>query len=493
MRADALELLAHEWEPEAPPPLHKWRAPALTDEHALYCIGADPAVVERVTGWLRAHLQRRLIFLEPRGPVLAHWMRLNGPWLRDPQVELHFLPKRPDSAFWARENPFQKIAVAALPSVAPHRAFRRALQEHTLREHMLFVNRLQGARLWRHTLRNLAHFSRSFLVNNMRDRYRGMPAVIVGAGPSLERDLDVLRQLSSRALILAGGSAIRALSAHGIAPHFALALDPNEEEIARVVSQFPTPLLYATRLHPEVLNRWRGPLGYIRAGMGGMPEAWCEARLGLTCPPLHLHPESYSVTPVAVELAAFFGCSSATLVGVDLAYTGGRRYAAGVEGPESREPMLLTSRDVYGNPIQTSLQWDLESRALTAAARRLPLFNASRGLAIPAVPHRPLAIQDFPATWTFPPLDPPMPPLDTDSLTRAWRAGVERITAHLKVLASDAPLGQKALAEVELEEEELYGPIFSEYHHLLPPLMKQTGAQHWELLLELLESAGYEK
>lgn len=489
MRADAVELLAGAWEPEAPPPLHAWRVAPLHDEQALYCIGSDPAVVDAVAGWLRAKPERRLIFLEPRGSVWAHWIRLNGPWLRDPQVELHVLAERPDSALWARENPFQKIGVTVLPSVPPHRTFCRALREHTLREHFLFVNRLQGARLWRHALQNIAHFSRSFLVNNMADRYRGIPAVIVGAGPSLERDLETLRQLSSRALIVAGGSAIRALSAHGIAPHFALALDPNEEEITRVVSQFPVPLLYATRLHPEVLNRWRGPLGYIRAGMGGMPEAWCESELGLNCPPIHLHPESYSVTPVAVELATFFGCSSATLVGVDLAYTGGRRYAAGVEGPETREPMLLQKRDVHGNPIQTSLQWELESRALTAAARRLPLFNAGQGLAIPGVPHRPLTIQDFPMEWAFPPLDPPMAPLDTAAVQQTGRAGIERIAAHLKVLASDASLGRKALAEAELEEEPLYGSIFSEYNQLLPPLMKQTGGKRWNLLLELVESA----
>lgn len=486
----ALELLAGEWEPLAPTPLTSVSLPPLHEVDALYCIGFDPAVHEQARLWLQGKGHRRLIFLEPRGPVLAHLMRFKGPWIDDPQVELHFMPKPLDGANLARANPFQKIETMVLPGLPLFRSQRLTLKRRTLRAHFQFVDQLQCATLWRNTLRNLAHLPRSFYANKLEGRYKAIPAIIVGAGPSLEQDIPMLKRLQTRALILAGGSAIRALGAHGIAPHFAVAIDPNAEEKERLETPFAVPLLYSTRLHPDALSAWRGPLGYVRAGIGGMPEAWCEAKLGLTGKVLPIDRQSFTVTPVAVALAEMFGCSSATLVGVDLAYTGGRRYATGVIGLEAREPMQQKGRDVQGQEIATSLLWKMEAQSLSRTARRFPLFNASSGLAIAGVPHRPLSIQDFPIEVQLPQIEVPMPPLEVGPLLEECRVSLRQILAHVEVLAGESSSGAKALAEVELQEEALFGPLFAEFNELMPSLLKITGRpfkDRWILIAELIK------
>jgi hypothetical protein len=56
-------------------------------------------------------------------------------------------------------------------------------------------------------------------VQSLGPGWAGRPAIVVGAGPSLEDDLETLRGISDRALIVAASSAAGALARGGVVPH----------------------------------------------------------------------------------------------------------------------------------------------------------------------------------------------------------------------------------------------------------------------------------
>ena len=107
----------------------------------------------------------------------------------------------------------------------------------------------------------------SFYANNLKGVFGGFPAIIVGAGPSLEYCIEDLKELKNRAFIIAGGSAVSALSKWGIEPHLIVAVDPNEEGRERFKKNyfFEVPLIYSLRTFPEVLTLSNPRLGYLRS------------------------------------------------------------------------------------------------------------------------------------------------------------------------------------------------------------------------------------
>ena len=62
-----------------------------------------------------------------------------------------------------------------------------------------------------------------------------------------------------------------------------MALDPNPEEFDRLraSSAFEVPLLFASRLRPDVFLTCNGPIGYLKSDTGGLFETWMEERLSI--------------------------------------------------------------------------------------------------------------------------------------------------------------------------------------------------------------------
>jgi hypothetical protein len=164
-------------------------------------------------------------------------------------------------------------------------------------------------------------------------KFSGVPAFIVGAGPSLDKNAEELREASRRGLVIAVNSSANALAARGIVPHLVVCIEsldlsaklaklPWLDEVARAFSLTSSPANLRTGkgpLLPLVENlpafaRLHELLGGPGAEVGG------------------------SVSTVALWLAKTLGCSPLVLVGHDLAFTGNATYASGTsyEGSKAR-------------------------------------------------------------------------------------------------------------------------------------------------------------
>ena len=373
-------------------------------------------------GWLKEKRDRRLIFLEDELSAVQALLYSEHAesLLYDPQVVVHFIaePKKINIHLdeLVKTYPCDRIQVAAIESYQRQKKrrfhqirlklLRLSAVSHAVMTEALYTHKLLG-----NLLRNIKRWPGSFLACGLKGKFHGVPAIICGAGPSLQNSYPLLKDLEDRALIIAGGSTIAALSNHGIYPHLGLALDPNAEEFTRlkIASAYEMPLIYATRLQPDVFNTANGERGYLISDTGGPCERYFEKEMGIEGDPIgpELGPEAFSVTTLAIALAVEMGCNPILLDGIDLAYTGMQRYAAGVlpssqvQVSEMRKQTkaperLLKRKDIHGHYVHTLVKWVMESECIASFAKAHPQTRfinvAHGGIGFSDIPNIPLAV-----------------------------------------------------------------------------------------------------
>jgi hypothetical protein len=520
-RFPALGLLAPTWPftestPEQIAPI------ALGNAEALYFYGLGTGEVYfQVQQWLKAHAERELIFLEEDPGKIASFLYLPEAVaiLSDPQVHLALLPKRRgrevELNLLAERLPVSRLEIGALPSYKGRRfdTLRLKLLRKTTLSHALHLDRLHGYQPFQNFLQNLPRLPESFYANGLKGAFAGIPALVCGAGPSLQKSLETIRKLENKALIIAGGSTLAALSSQGILPHFGMAVDPNLEEYRRLKNSFAfeVPLLYSTRVFPGIFRTANGPFGYMRSGIGGVPELWIEEELGLLDPLLgeFLSAESISVTAICLAWAQFLGCNPILLNGVDLAYTDNKRYAAGVDGDEevsfdgeekSTGDWIVKRKNRQGRAVYSAVRWVMESASISHFARKHPeirFINTTGGgigfkgveeLSLEAVAeglteeydlrglvHKAITLSPMPAS--------------TGEVIRTkvaeMKESLDRIVGYLQILAGKER-GSAALAEMELKEEMAYPYLFYDVDPVLRQALRwKFPEERWKRFLDL--------
>lgn len=86
-----------------------------------------------------------------------------------------------------------------------------------------------GPELETNVIRNLPDIVSAFGVNRFTGAFKGVPAVLVGAGPSLSAALPLLREIQDRAVIVVADTATKLLLREGIRPHFTALLDMTDK------------------------------------------------------------------------------------------------------------------------------------------------------------------------------------------------------------------------------------------------------------------------
>lgn len=354
--------------------------------------------------WLHEKNDRQLIFIEDELPVIAHFFEteLALSLLKDPQVQICYLPTLDDpeavleSLYWA--TMMARIKVEGLESykrlkssfyenlsykISYDAAVKNALVDEYLR---------YGASFFRNFYPNMLDLHRSYWGNNLFGKFEKVPAIICGAGPSLEKQVKELNGYLNRALIFAGGSSLNVLSAHGVQPHFGAGIDPNPAQYTRLSTNlaYEVPFFYRNRLYSEAFQTIRGPRLYISGAGGYDVSDWFEEKFGLKADFLD---EGHNVVNFCIEIAKRMGCSPIILVGMDLAFTGMKAYASGVVDDanvtesellknEDEETKAILRQDIHGQPIYTLWKWIAESDYISAFAKNHPeleVVNATEG------------------------------------------------------------------------------------------------------------------
>lgn len=251
-------------------------------------------------------------------------------------------------------------------------------------------------------------------INQLKDRFKGMPAVVAATGPSLAASLEDLRAVQNKAVILAADASLSILLKAGIRPHFVLCLERDEG--SRPFFQAAQNLEGADQVHlvsyplvpQSVLKEHPGPQWVAYRNYGFFIHLEDQLPRGVIS-------SSASVAHMCVRLADYMGCDPIVLVGQDLAFDPDTlaSHAEGVayEGwdkPKTLEALKASLGDdflwVPGNlkpEVPTSSLYFCFMKEYSWEATKLSatLINATQGGArIPNIPWKMLS--EIAASWT---------------------------------------------------------------------------------------------
>lgn len=285
---------------------------------------------------LRAFSSAPLVVFEP-DPGLLRCFFENGPSdLSDVPIvcSLHELTQ-----IWPRlSNGKQSVTVVNTPGYSelfPEQAqsVRTAVGELVQRSGVNNATHRLRARVWiQDVFANLELLRDNPTFLALAGQYQGVPAFIVGAGPSLGKNGHLLADAAKKGIVFALNSSARALDSYGVEPQVLACMESIDvshlfegvsyiDRVARAIS---------LTAHPQNLRKGRGPLLPM---FEGIPQQDLPLSTLLGFPGLSV---SGSVSTLAFSLAQRLGCSPIVFVGQDLAYTGGRAYAPGSAYEESR-------------------------------------------------------------------------------------------------------------------------------------------------------------
>jgi hypothetical protein len=194
-------------------------------------------------------------------------------------------------------------------------------------------------------LENLPYTARYPGVIRLKGAFPGATAVVVSAGPSLDRSLEGLRLLQGRAIIIAVDTAVRTLLGAGVRPDLMVSVDftPVNMKHFENVRLDGIPAVFVATTYPPCLRAHDGPKFMIDTL--SPINAWFASCLGDG----GQLPVGASTSHAAFSLAEYMGCATAILVGQDLAYTRGKTHADGVATQRFDEAVGARSYPVATN------------------------------------------------------------------------------------------------------------------------------------------------
>jgi Protein of unknown function DUF115 len=212
------------------------------------------------------------------------------------------------------------------------RVLREAVTQLVQRRNVNEATHRVRAREWiSDVLENLELLEHSSCFLGLAEKYQNVPAFIVGAGPSLGKNAELLADAAKKGLVFAVNSSALALARRGITPQVVACMESID--LSQLLSQIPylddVVRAFSMTGHPKTLRTGKGPLLTVYEGL---PQFTPLVSLGqanglAVCG---------SVSTLAFSLAQRLGCSPIVLVGQDLAYTDGQAYATGTPYEGSR-------------------------------------------------------------------------------------------------------------------------------------------------------------
>ncbi|HPS58242.1 MAG TPA: DUF115 domain-containing protein [Spirochaetota bacterium] len=173
--------------------------------------------------------------------------------------------------------------------------------------------------------RNIGTVAGAAGANLFFDKFKGMPAIVAAAGPSLTASLEFIKSNMDRCVVVAVDTSYKILADNGIIPHFCMSVDPQliNARYFEGSSATETVLVADPTVHPSVFRFFKGRRAVTGVAFDMMK--WIEDISGRKGDLAH----GGSVSTNAYDFARRLGASPVIMVGQDLAFTWGLAHAKG--------------------------------------------------------------------------------------------------------------------------------------------------------------------
>ncbi|MBW1856396.1 MAG: DUF115 domain-containing protein, partial [Deltaproteobacteria bacterium] len=201
-------------------------------------------------------------------------------------------------------------------------------------------------------LANTPEIIRSAGVKRLFDRFKNIPAIVVGAGPSLDKNVTLLREIKDKAVIIPVDRALGLLLPLGITPHLVPSIDYQKKnydgKYAPLQMDEKLFMVFAQTLYHKITTTFWGPKFTMHQSdnlSSALSYYWGDK--GSVSSGMH-------VGHLAFCMARNIGCNPIILVGMDLAFTGNKLHAEDIETNVPISPSeQYASEDIFGNRVDS--------------------------------------------------------------------------------------------------------------------------------------------
>jgi hypothetical protein len=235
-----------------------------------------------------------------------------------------------------------------------------------------------GIKIFENVYNNLIKTDHFILFEPLHNQFKNIPAIIAGAGPSLDKNIHLLNEAYDKALIFVGGSALNIFSKRNIRFHFAASIDQSHL-FKRFKNNyfFENVFFYTNQISHHNLSIVHGNK-VLLSDYGAYPlKSWIYNKLSIK---QKIFEGGWNVTTFLIKLASFLGCKPIYFVGMDLCYKK-NKYAKGVV-KSNKKYDLIKVKDINGNITFTQNDWILAKKWIEEFSilnRDKKFINATEG------------------------------------------------------------------------------------------------------------------
>lgn len=209
------------------------------------------------------------------------------------------------------------------------------------------------------TLYGISDMKNEYSVNQLVDickekcNYKDVPAIIVSAGPSLNKNIDILKKAEKRSVIITVDTAVKTVLSHGITPDLIVSIDWEKPPVLFMNSKFfNIPMVVFDCSNKKISEIHKGKRFYFSYDGSCLYDMFKKVKdasmIGLAT--------GGSVANNAFSLAVELGFENIILIGQDLAYTNNEMHSkeayGGIDADKADDVSELTEvEDVFGGKV----------------------------------------------------------------------------------------------------------------------------------------------
>ena len=216
---------------------------------------------------------------------------------------------------------------------------------------------------------------------DLKNRFKGKTAVIVSAGPTLDRDIEILKKYRDKYILFVVGTAMKTIAKHNITPDFLCIIESFDcsrqiegvdiSNINFITEPTSNPIFHK--------KKFKQILSHVAYNMP-VNEFWAE----ISEQDISEYNSKGTVSYTAMNSARILGCSKIILVGQDLAYVAGQCYSKDsaykdlvCSYNEEKKKWEITAKDIdeYGKSLNS-----FDNPELLREKAKIRLANLNKSL-----------------------------------------------------------------------------------------------------------------
>ncbi|MEE1305123.1 MAG: 6-hydroxymethylpterin diphosphokinase MptE-like protein [Agathobacter sp.] len=205
---------------------------------------------------------------------------------------------------------------------------------------------------------NLSDIMKAFEDSNVSE----YPAILISAGPSLDKCVDTLKKVQGKVFMIAVDSALRTLERYGIRPHLTIAVDSEKrtDRFDKIPNLINVPMLLEITCNPDLVVKHKGKRFYFSTAV-----YYYRTLLKMVGKEDRLLTTGGSVANNAFSFLVGVGFKKIILVGQDLGYPKGKIHAEATYDDDAENDIGVIENELFevegndGNVVLTESNMDV--------------------------------------------------------------------------------------------------------------------------------------